>query len=123
MGIFTLQRGLASFPPVASDFCHVVALNPSSYNVMPTPIFFPKPIFLFLTIKNGKLGLEKREFSSPERELLAWKHPRVQNFGEGRLAEEGDEGGEDEASLRFVYLLFSSLIFCLLMVVFSPSMN
>ena len=124
--IFTIQRGLASSPPIASDFCHTVAPNPSRYSVMSSSIFLPKPISLFLAIKKGKLGLEKGEFSgrvlgrlsSPKRELLGCKHPRAQNVGEGRLAEEGDEGGEDAASLRFVSLLFPSLIFSLLMVVF-----
>ena len=53
-------------------------------------------------------------------ELLGWKHPRAQNVGEGRLVE---EGGENWASLKFVSLLFPSLIFSLLMVVFPTSMN
>ena len=58
-----------------------------------------------------------------KRELFGWKHPRAQNIGEARLAEEKDEGGEDGASLIFVSLLFPSLSFSLLIVVFYPSMN
>ena len=42
--VFMLQRGLASSPPVASRFHHVVAPNPSHYNVMPRPMFLSKPI-------------------------------------------------------------------------------
>ena len=39
-----LRRGLASSPPVASYFHHVVVPNPSCYSVMQRPMFLPKPI-------------------------------------------------------------------------------
>ena len=62
-------------------------------------------------IKLGHFGGSlAREFagrlSRPKRELLGWKHPRAQNVGEERLAEDGDEGGEDGTSLRYFSLLF-----------------
>ena len=41
-----------------------------------------------------------------KRELLGWKHPRAKSISEGRLDEEGDDRGEMELSLIFVYLLF-----------------
>ena len=49
--------------------------------------------------------------SGLKKELLGWKHPRAQNVGEGRLSEEGDEGGEDGDSLRFVSPLFPSWLY------------
>ena len=54
-----------------------------------------------------------------KRELLGWKHPRAQSFGEGRLDEEGNEGGENGAFTHiclsslslFDFLFFNSCIF------------
>ena len=53
------RGGLVFTPSVASDFRHAVAPNPSSYSVMPRPIFLSKPIsfaLYFLAIERGKLG-------------------------------------------------------------------
>ena len=64
--------------------------------------------------KGGKLGHfgefnggVRGRLSGLKRELLEWKHPRAQSVGEGRLDEEGDEGGEDGAFTWICLFSFS----------------